>query len=87
MTKKLFFLRLIPGIVDCAEGPVADLPEVVEQLLRVLALEQLRHVRVLQAARPGTKRTFFTGKFIEHVRDCLNHRPWLVPPLLLPQFA
>ena len=46
---------IVPGVVDGAEGPMADLAKVVEQLVRVLALEQLRHVGVLQAARPGSK--------------------------------
>jgi hypothetical protein len=32
---------------------MADLPEVVENLIRILSLEQLRHIRILQGAGPG----------------------------------
>ena len=34
---------------------MADLPQVGEQLLRVLSVEELRHIRVLQTAGPGTR--------------------------------
>jgi hypothetical protein len=32
---------------------MADLPEVVKNLIRILSLEQLRHIRILQGAGPG----------------------------------
>ncbi len=32
---------------------MADLPEVVENLIRILSLEQLRHIRILEGAGPG----------------------------------
>ncbi len=32
---------------------MADLPEVVKNLVRILSLEQLRHIRILQGAGPG----------------------------------
>ena len=38
---------IVARIVDRAKGPVSDLAEVVEQLVRVFAFEQLRHIRIL----------------------------------------
>jgi hypothetical protein len=32
---------------------MADLPEVVENLIRILSLEQFRHIRILEGTRPG----------------------------------
>jgi hypothetical protein len=31
---------------------MADLPEVVENLIRILSLEQFRHIRILEGAGP-----------------------------------
>ena len=45
----------LPSIVDRPEAAVTYLPEVVEDLVRVLALEQLRHVGVLQGPGPGDR--------------------------------
>lgn len=42
--------------VDGAEAPVPDLPQVGEQLLRVILEEKLSHLGVLQAAGPGVGR-------------------------------
>ena len=44
---------VVAGIVHGAEAAVTDLPEVIEQPVGVLALKELRHVRVFQAARPA----------------------------------
>ena len=41
--------------VDGSEASMADLPEVCEQLLGVASVEELRHLRVLQAPRPDTR--------------------------------
>lgn len=42
--------------VDRSEAPMADLPQVREELLRILPEEQLSHLRVLQAPGPHTRR-------------------------------
>lgn len=42
--------------VDGSEASMTDLPQVCEELLRVLPEEQLSHLRVLQAPGPHTRR-------------------------------
>lgn len=42
--------------VNCSEASMTDLPQVCEELLGVLPEEQLRHLRVLQAPGPHTRR-------------------------------
>lgn len=42
--------------VDSSEASMTDLPQVCEELLRVLPEEQLSHLRVLQAPGPHTRR-------------------------------
>lgn len=43
-------------IVDGAEGAMANLAEILEYLLWVVLVEELRYLRVLQAPRPGDSR-------------------------------
>lgn len=40
--------------VDRSEAAMADLPQVGEQLLRVISVEELSYLRVLQAPGPHT---------------------------------
>lgn len=49
--------------IDSAEAAVADLTEVGKQLLRIIFAEELRHIRVLQIARPCTRGH---GQRLEH---------------------
>lgn len=42
--------------VDRSKAPMADLPQVCEELLGILPEEQLSHLRVLQAPGPHTRR-------------------------------
>lgn len=42
--------------VDSPEAAMAYLPQVCEELLRVLPVEELSHLRVLQAPGPHTRR-------------------------------
>ena len=44
---------VVAGVVDGAEAAVTDLAEVIEEPVGVLALEELGHVGVLEAARPA----------------------------------
>ena len=60
---------VVPGIVDSAEGAMADLSKIVKELLRIFALEQFRHVRVLQAARPKLKMKHQAGSFCERENE------------------
>lgn len=43
---------IIPRIIDGAEAAVTNLAQIIEQLVRILALKQQRHIRVSQTARP-----------------------------------
>jgi hypothetical protein len=47
---------VVSGIVDGTETAVSYLPQVIEYFVRILPLEQLRHLWVLQGARPGSNR-------------------------------
>lgn len=49
-------LRKLTYKVHCSEAPVADLPQVREELLGILPREELSHLRVLQAPGPHTRR-------------------------------
>lgn len=45
-----------PGVVDRAKAAMADLPQVLEDLLRVVLFKEVGDLRVLQAARPRHQR-------------------------------
>jgi hypothetical protein len=53
------WIKIWPGIVDSTEAPVADLAEIVEDFVRILALKELRHVRILEGAGSGDGGHFF----------------------------
>ena len=44
---------VVSGIVDRPEGAVPDLPQIIEYLVWVLALEQFGHLGVLKGPGPG----------------------------------
>ena len=46
--------HILPGVVHGAEGPVANLPEIIKDLVRVLSLEQLGDLGVLEGPGPGS---------------------------------
>lgn len=48
-------LKKVTYEVDRSEAPMADLPQVREELLGVLPEEKLGHLRVLQAPGPHTR--------------------------------
>ena len=56
---------ILPGVVHGAEGPVADLPEIIEDLVRVLSLEQLGDLGVLERPWPGGGRHGVGGMLTE----------------------
>ena len=43
-------------VINCAEAAVTDLPQVLENLLRIIFVEELRYFRILQTARPAITR-------------------------------
>lgn len=45
-----------PGIIDGPETAMADLPQILEDLLRVVLEEEIGYLGVPQAARPGDGR-------------------------------
>ena len=47
---------VLPGVVDGPEGPVANLPEVIEYLIRVFSLKQLGDLGVLEGPGSGCGR-------------------------------
>ncbi len=66
---------VVAGVVDGSEAAVANLAEVVEQLVRVLALKELSDVRVLQAPRSRERKKIRESQTLARSHD-RNKERW-----------